>query len=76
MTRRSVSLAEARRSVVRQCLPLELERDRAAHVLWADRGLTLAQRDRAIEELIATGAVRLDATRFGIRAEVVAEGEP
>jgi hypothetical protein len=62
------ALAEARRQVVRQCLPFDLDHGRGARFDWGNRGLTLAQRDRAVEELVAVGEVVIDASCYGISA--------
>ena len=67
------ALADARREVVRQHLPFRLENDRSARFDWSERGLALAQRDWAVEELVAAGQARLKPTQFGVEVEAVTE---
>ncbi len=62
-------LAEARRDLVRRNLPVRLNHDRGERMFWAAHGMTLAQRDRAVEELVTAGAAKLKTTRFGIEVE-------
>jgi hypothetical protein len=66
------ALAEARREVVRRCLPFDLDHDQFARAEWGDRGLTLAQRDHAVDELVAADEAVIDASRFGITVKAVA----
>ncbi len=67
------ALAEARRKVVRRCLPFDLDHDQLARAQWGDRGLTLAQRDHAVDELVAADEAQLNASEFGITVEHVLE---
>lgn len=62
-------LAAARRRVVLGRLPCTAGRDPLARAEWAAAGLTLAQRDRALDELVELGLATVTATDCGIRAE-------
>jgi hypothetical protein len=64
-------LAEAHREVVRRCLPFRLEHDRHDRTQWGGLGLTLAQRDRAVEELVAAKEATIHATGSGIIVRAV-----
>jgi hypothetical protein len=65
------ALTDARREVVRRRLPFRLENDKAARFDWSELGLTLAQRDRAVEELVAAGEARVKPTSWGVEVEAV-----
>jgi hypothetical protein len=65
------ALTEARREVVRRCLPFRLEHDRHDRTQWGGLGLTLAQRDRAVEELVAAKEATIHATGSGIIVRAV-----
>jgi hypothetical protein len=68
------ALADARRALVRGRLPFRLENDRGARFDWSQLGLTIAQRDRAVDELVSAGLARLVPGRHGITVEPVREG--
>jgi hypothetical protein len=71
---RSGALAEARLDALRNELAasggrLLLRADRKARWHWNERGLSLAQRDRAVEELVALGEARVKPTPYGVAVE-------
>ena len=49
------SLQEARRGLVRLYLPIRLSRTVADREFWREAGLTLAQRDAAIDNFVHRG---------------------
>jgi hypothetical protein len=64
-------LAAARRDVVRSFVPFVLGRCQIDRAVWHERGLTLAMRDRAVEQLLEAGEAEL---RVSTRGEIVVEG--
>jgi len=63
-------LSAARREVVKGCLPFVLGRCQIDRAVWHERGLTLAMRDKAVEQLIEAGEAELRVNDCG---EIVVE---
>ncbi len=61
-------LAAARREVVRGCIPFVLGCDAVSRATWCARGLSLAMRDRAVEQLVEAGEAEL---RVNDRGEIL-----